>query len=129
MPEKFKSKKTEKAGAAVEEEHLLSMVDIFDDVIIFCGDIEATYVLASIKSINNGFGNVSDKDNITDLEAPTECGEKAEVYELKTSCANEARLSNERHKDHNDDVDSSMSVNDVEVDYEFTTTLHLYKLS
>jgi hypothetical protein len=36
MPEKFKGKKTEKAGAAVEEEHLLSMVDIFDDVIIFC---------------------------------------------------------------------------------------------
>jgi hypothetical protein len=28
MPEKFKGKKTEKAGVAVEEEHLLSMVDI-----------------------------------------------------------------------------------------------------
>jgi hypothetical protein len=28
MPEKFKGKKTEKAGAAVEEEHLLSFVDI-----------------------------------------------------------------------------------------------------
>ena len=28
MPEKFKGKKTEKAGAVVEEEHLLSFVDI-----------------------------------------------------------------------------------------------------
>ena len=28
MPEKFKGKKMEKAGAVVEEEHLLSFVDI-----------------------------------------------------------------------------------------------------
>ncbi len=64
--EKFKGKKTEKAGAAIEEEHLLSMVDIFNDVIIFCVET----------SINNGFGNVTDKDDILDLEARTECGKK-----------------------------------------------------
>ena len=72
MPEKFKGKKTEKAGVAVEEEHLLSMVDIFDNIFIFYVAIEATYVLAPITSINNGFGNVTDKDDIIrDLEAPT----------------------------------------------------------
>ena len=31
MPEKFKGKKTEKAGAAVEEEHLLSLINVFDN--------------------------------------------------------------------------------------------------
>jgi len=31
----------------------------------------------------------------------------------------EARLSNERHEDNNDDVEPPISVNDVEVDYEF----------
>jgi hypothetical protein len=34
MPEKFKGKKTEKAGAAVEEEVLLSHIDVCDDNII-----------------------------------------------------------------------------------------------
>ena len=34
MPEKFKGKKTEKAGAAVEEEHLLSFIDVCDDNVI-----------------------------------------------------------------------------------------------
>ena len=76
MPEKFKSKKAEKARVAVGEEHLLSMVNIFDDFIIFCVDIEATYGLAPITSINNGFVNVTAKGDIPDLEAPTECGEK-----------------------------------------------------
>ena len=60
MSEKFKGKKTEKAGAAVEEEHLLSMVDMCNDVSIFCVDIEAAYVLAPITSIDNGFRNVTD---------------------------------------------------------------------
>jgi hypothetical protein len=41
------------------------------------------------------------------------------VSELKTSCASEARLSNERHRDHDNDVEPPMSGNDVEVDYEF----------
>ena len=109
MPEKFKDKKTEMAGAAVEEEHLLLMMDIFDDVIIFCMET----------SINNGFGNVTGEDDIPDLEAPTECGDKEKVSELKTSCASDARLSNKRHKDNDDDVEPSMNVNDIEVDYEF----------
>ncbi len=65
MPEKFKGKKTDKAGAAVEEEHLLSVVvDIWTDVSIFCVDIEAAYVLAPITSIDNEFRNVTDKDDI-----------------------------------------------------------------
>jgi hypothetical protein len=38
---------------------------------------------------------------------------------LKSSCASEARLKNERHEDHNDDVEPPMSVYDVEVSYEF----------
>ena len=38
---------------------------------------------------------------------------------MKTSCASEARLSNERHEYHNNDVEPLMSVNEVEVDYEF----------
>ena len=75
--------------------------------------------MASITSINNGFGNVSDKDNITDLEAPTECEDEDKVSELKTSCASEARLGNKRHEDHDDDVEPLMSQDDVEVDYEF----------
>jgi hypothetical protein len=62
---------------------------------------------------------VTDKDDIPDLEAPTDCGDKEKVSELKTSCASEAQLSNERHKDHDDDVEPPMSVIDVEVDFEF----------
>ncbi len=96
MPEKFKGKKTKKVGAAAEEEHLLSFIDM---------DYE--------------LGNVTDEGDIPDLEAPTECDDKEKVSELKTSCASEARLSKERHKDHNYDVEPLMSVNDVEVDYEF----------
>ena len=34
---------------------------------------------------------------------------KEKVSELKTSCASEARLSNERHKDHDDDVEPLMN--------------------
>jgi hypothetical protein len=41
------------------------------------------------------------------------------VSELKISCANEARLNNERHEDHGNDVEPQMGANDVEVDYEF----------
>ena len=44
------------------------------------------------------------------------------MSELKTSCASEARLSKQRHEDHNNDVEPTMSVNennDIEVDYEF----------
>ena len=79
MPEKFKGKKTEKAGAAVEEEHLLSLVDI-----------DEAYLSATIISTDYGFGNVTDKDDIPDLEDPTECEDKEKVSELKTSCTSEA---------------------------------------
>ena len=41
------------------------------------------------------------------------------MSELKTSCASEAQLSNKRHENHDDDVEPLMSVNDIEVDYEF----------
>ena len=79
MPEKFKGKKTEKAGAAVEEEHLLSLVDI-----------DEAYLSATIISTDYGFGNVTDEDDIPDLEDPTECEDKEKVSELKTSCTSEA---------------------------------------
>ena len=97
------------------------MVDICNDVSIFCVDIEAAHVLAKIASIDNGFGNVTDKDDIPDLEAPTECEDKEIVSELKT-CASKASLLSKEHEDHDDDVEPSMSVNDdneVEVDCEF----------
>jgi hypothetical protein len=90
MPEKFKGKKTENAGAVVEEEHLLSMVDTCNDISIFCVDIGAAYVLALITSIENGFRNVTDEDDIPGIEAPTECEDEEKVSELKTSCASEA---------------------------------------
>jgi hypothetical protein len=96
MPEKFQRKKTEKGGAAVEEEHLLSIVNICDDVSIIQVDIEAAYVLALITSIDNGFGNVTDYDDIPDLEIPTECDDE-EVFEWKASCSREASL---QHKGH-----------------------------
>ena len=62
---------------------------------------------------------MTNEDDIPDLEAPTECEDEVKVSDLKTSCASEARLSNERHEDHNDDVEPPISVNHVEVDYEF----------
>ncbi len=69
MPEKFKGKKTEKAGAAVEEEHLLSLIDVCDnnDMILDTGakmmymqvDIQDAYHFATN---DYGFGNVSVED-------------------------------------------------------------------
>ncbi len=87
MPEKFKGKKTEKAGAAVEEEHLLSFVDI-----------DEAYLSATIISTDYGFGNVTDEDDIPDLEAPTECEDEEKLSESNASCASEARLSNKDTK-------------------------------
>ena len=97
MPEKFKGKKTEKAGAAVEEEHLLSLVDI-DEAYLSATmsfvDIDEAYLSATIISTDYGFGNVTDEDDIPDLEAPTEYEDQEKLSELKTSCASEAQLSN-----------------------------------
>jgi hypothetical protein len=78
MPEKFRRKKTEKAGAAVEEEHLLSTVDICDNISIVQVDIEAVYVSAPITSIAYGLGNVTDYDDIPDLETPTKSDDEEE---------------------------------------------------
>ena len=124
--EKFKGKKTEKAGAAVEEEHLLSFIDVcdFNDMILDTGasmmymqvDIQEAY---HFTTIDYGFGNVTDEDDIPDLEAPTECEDEEKVPELRINCENEARLNNKRHEDHNDDVEPPISFNDVEVDDEF----------
>ncbi len=66
--------------------------------------------------------NVTDEDDIPDLEAPTECKDEEKVSELKANCASEAQLRNKRHEDHNNDVEPLMSVNeddDIDVDYEF----------
>ena len=125
MPEKFKGKKTKKAGAAVEEEHLLSFINVCDNNVILDTGASMMYMQVNIQeayhfaTIDYGFRNVTDKDDIPDLEAPAECEDEEKVSELKTNCASEARLSNERHEDHDNDVEPPMSVNDVEVDYEF----------
>jgi hypothetical protein len=125
MPEKFKGKKTEKAGAAVEEEHLLSFIDVCDDNIILDTGASMMYMQVDIQeaycfaTIDYGIGNVTDEDDIPDLEAPKECEDEDKVSELKISCASEARLNNERHKDHDNDMEPPMSVNDVEMGYEF----------
>jgi len=82
MSEKFKGKKTEKAGVAVEEEHLLSFINVCEDNIILdtCAsmmymqvDIQEAYCFATIDYV---FGNVSDEDDTPDLEAPTECADE-----------------------------------------------------
>ena len=119
MPEKFKVKNTEKAGKAVEEEHLLSFIDVCDNDNNFFMDIQEAYLSATTIPMNYGFGDVTDKDDILDLEAPTECEDEEKVFELRTNCASEARLSNKRHKDHDNVVEPLMCVNAVEVDYEF----------
>ena len=90
MPEKFKGKKIKKAGVAVEEEHLLSFIDVCDDNNNIFVDIQEAYLLATTIPMNYGFGDVTDEDDIPDLEAPTECEDEEKVSELKTNCASEA---------------------------------------
>ncbi len=68
-PEKYKGKKTKKLGAAVEEEHLLLFVDICDYVCMQV-DIEEAYVSAPIVSIDYGFENVTDDEDIPEVETP-----------------------------------------------------------
>jgi len=100
MPEKFKGKKTEKAGAAVEEEVLLSCIDVCDSY-MHCVDIQDAHCFATIDG-DYRFGNVTDEDDIPELEAPTECEDEETVSELRASCASEVRLNNEGHEDHDD---------------------------
>jgi len=71
-----KGKKTEKAGAAVEEEVLLSCIDVCDSYMQV--DIQDAYRFATIDG-DYRFGNVTDKDDIPDLEAPTECEDEEKV--------------------------------------------------
>jgi hypothetical protein len=92
---------TEKAGAAVEEEHLLLLfINVCDNNIILDTGASMMYMQVDIQeayhftTIDYGFGNVIDEDDIPDLEAPTKCEDKEKVSELKISCANEARLNN-----------------------------------
>jgi hypothetical protein len=87
MPEKFKGKKTEKAGAAVEEEVLLSCIDVCDSYMQV--DIQDAYRFATSDG-DYRFGNVTEEDDIPELEAPTECEDEEKVSELRaTSCASE----------------------------------------
>ncbi len=119
-PEKYKGKKTKKAGAAVEEEHLLSFVYMCDYVCMQV-DIEEAYILAPIVSIDYGLGNVTDDEDIPELETPTECEDEEEVSEWKAGCSSEASLHHKGHEDHNNDAEPPMSVyedNDIEVEYE-----------
>jgi hypothetical protein len=105
----------------VEEVHLLSIVDICDDISIVQVDIEAAYVLAPFTSIDYGFGNVTDYDDIPDLETPTKSDDE-EVFKWKATCSSKASLQHKGHEDRNDDMEPLMSVyedDDVEVDYEF----------
>jgi hypothetical protein len=108
-------------GAAVEEEHLLSFVDMCDNVCMQV-DIEEAYVLAPIVSIDYGFGDLTDDEHILDLETPTECENKEEVSKWKAGCSSKASLHCKGHEDHNNDVEPPMSIyedSDVEVEYEF----------
>ena len=84
--------------------------------------IEEAYVSAPIVSIDYGLGNVTDDEDIPELETPTECEDKEEVSDWKAGCSSAASLYHERHEDHNNDLEPPMSIyedNDVEVDYEF----------
>ena len=63
MPEKFKGKKTKKAGAAVKEEHLLSFIDVRDVIL----DTGASMMFMQV-----------------DIQE-----DKEKVSELNTSCARE----------------------------------------
>jgi hypothetical protein len=104
MPEKFKSKKAEKAG--------VSYIDVCDSYMQV--DIQDAYHFATIDG-DYRFGNVTDEDDIPELETPTECEDEEKVSELRATCASEVRLNNEGHEDHDDDVEPPMSTDEVEV--------------
>jgi hypothetical protein len=67
-----KKKSAEKAGAGVEEEHLLLFVDMCDNIIFDTGaffciqmDIQDAYVSTPIVTIDCGFANkTDDKDHL-----------------------------------------------------------------
>ena len=49
MPEKFKGKKTEKARVVVEEEHLLSFIDVCDNNVILDTGASMMYIQVDIQ--------------------------------------------------------------------------------
>jgi hypothetical protein len=49
MPEKFNGKKTEKAGVVVEEEHLLSFIDVCDGNVILDTGASMMYMQVDIQ--------------------------------------------------------------------------------
>jgi len=81
-------------------------------------DIQDAYCFATIDG-DYRFGNVTDEDDIPELETPTECEDKEKVSELRATCASVIRLNNEGHEDHDNDVEPLMSTDEVEVEYEF----------
>ena len=101
-----------------------------DDVILDTGasismqvDIQEAYVMSHIVSIDYGFKNVINNEDLPDLETPTECDKDEEkVREGKADCSSEASLHNKEHKDHDDNIRHLLSTDeddDIEVDYEF----------
>ena len=58
MPEKFKGKMTEKAGAAVEEEHLLSFIDVCDNNVILDAGASMMYMQVDIQEAYR-FANIN----------------------------------------------------------------------
>ncbi len=125
MPEKIRQKRdkkkiTEKAGAAVEEEHLLLFVDMCDDLILDTGasiciqlDIQDAYISTQITSIDYGFTNVTDDEEhlYLEIETTSKCEYKEKVLKWKTGCSSKASLHNKEHEDHNDDVGLSININ------------------
>ena len=53
-----------------------------------CVDIQDAYHFTTIDG-DYRFGNVTDEDDIPELEALTECEDKETVSELRASCASE----------------------------------------
>jgi hypothetical protein len=73
-------------------------------------DIEEAYVSALIVSIDYGLVNVTDDEDIPELETPTECEDKEEVSNRKAGSSSKPSLHHEGCDDHNDDVEPPMSV-------------------
>ena len=103
----------------VEEENLLTFVDMYDDVILDISasicmqvDIQDAYVSIPIVSIDYGFGNVNDDEDLLDLETPTECEDKEKVLKPIANCSSKASLCNKGHEDNNDNMCPSMSIDE-----------------
>ena len=95
MPEKLKGKKTKKAGAAIEEEHLLFIIDMCDNDISasICTqvDIQEAYLSSTIISIDYRFGNSKrQEDHDDDVEPPMSVNENNDIdvdYEFHNNIA------------------------------------------